>query len=135
MGRFSKLKWSTCNVPFDLADITNVLPCGGDSNGSIVLKFILKVSHCRSVYFEAVPPGTIHHALLYLRPRYHWNFFSATNIALYSVVEIALDDTLNNKEPKYSDCLKEDENPLNLSRFNSQESFIVSHCWIWQNLS
>ena len=35
-GSFSKLNWSICNIPVDSAD--NVLPCGGGSNGFVVLK-------------------------------------------------------------------------------------------------
>ena len=38
-GRFPKLKGSICNIPTDLADITNVLSHDADSNGLVVVKF------------------------------------------------------------------------------------------------
>ena len=43
-GRFPKLKGIICNIPIDLADITNVLPHGADSNGIAVVKLKVKLS-------------------------------------------------------------------------------------------
>ena len=81
-GRFPKLKGSICNIPIDLADITNVLPHGGDSNGLVVVKLKSKLNYQGHVYFEADRPETVFHSLLYLRQ----------NSALYSDIEIILDN-------------------------------------------
>ena len=81
-GRFPKLKGSICNIPIDLADITNVLPHGGDSNGLVIVKLKRKLNYQGHVYFEAVRLETVFHALLYLRQ----------NSALYSDIEIILDN-------------------------------------------
>ena len=81
-GRFPKLKGSICNIPIDLADITNVLPHGGDSNGLVVVKLKRKLNYQGHVYFEADRPETVFHSLLYLRQ----------NSALYSDIEIILDN-------------------------------------------
>ena len=85
-GRLPKLKGSICNIPIDLADITIVLPHGADSNGLVVAELKRKLNYQGHVYFEAVLPGTVFHALLYLRQ----------NNALYSDIEIVLDNTLSN---------------------------------------
>ena len=55
-GRFPKLKGSICNIPIDLADITNVLPYGADSNGLVVVKLKRKLNYQGHVSFEAVHP-------------------------------------------------------------------------------
>ena len=81
-GRFPKLKGSICNIPIDLADITNVLPHGTDSNGLVVVKLKRKLNYHGHVYFEAVCPETVYHALLYLRQ----------SNALYSDIEIVSDN-------------------------------------------
>ena len=117
-GRFPKLKGSICNIPIDLADITNVLPHGGDSNGLVIVKLKRKLNYQGHVYFEAVSPEF--HALLYLRQ----------NNALYNDIKIKLDnipseilslsaENENDKTLERSDCLEEDQNPLDFHRFNS----------------
>ena len=101
-GRFPKLKGSVCNIPIDLADITNILPHGANSNGLLVKR---KLNYQGHVYFEAVPLETVFHALLYLRQ----------NNALYSDIEIVLDnipsgllslsaENENDKALERSDC-------------------------------
>ena len=81
-GRLPKLKESLCNIPIDLADITIVLPHGAGSNGLVVTELKRKLNYQGHVYFEAVLPETVFHALLYLRQ----------NNTLYSDIEIVLDN-------------------------------------------
>ena len=78
-GRFPNLKGSVCNIPIDSTDIT---PHGADSNGLVVVKLKRKLNYQGHVYFEAVRPETVFHALLYLRQ----------DNALYSDIEIILDN-------------------------------------------
>ena len=111
-GRFPKLKGSTSNIPIDLADFTNVLPHGPDSNSLVVVKLKRKINYQGHVYFEAVRPETIFHALLYLRQ----------NNSLHSDIEIVLDnipsdllslsaENKNDNALERSDCLEDDQNP------------------------
>ena len=37
-GRSPKLKGSICNIPIESDDITNVLQCGADSTGLLIVK-------------------------------------------------------------------------------------------------
>ena len=80
------------------------------------------------MYFEAVRPETVFHALLYL-----WQ-----NNALYSDVEIVLDnmpsdllslsaENENDETLERPGCLEEDQNPLDFYRFNSQETIMISN--------
>ena len=135
-GRFPNLKGSVCNIPIDLTDITNVLPDDADSNGLVVVKLKRKLNYQGHVYFEAVRPGTVFHALLYLRQ----------NNALYNDIEIILDnipsdllslsaENENDKTVERSDCLEEDQNPLDLHRFNSQETIMISNSPTSEELS
>ena len=77
------------------------------------------------MYFEAVHPKTVFNGLLYLRQ----------NNALYNDIEIILDnlpsdllslsaENENDKKLERSDCLEEDQNPLDLHRFNSEETIM-----------
>ena len=110
-----------------MADITNVLAHGADSNGLVVVKLKHKLNYQGHVYFEAVRPETVQ-ALLYLRQ----------NNALYSDIDIVLDnipsdllsvsvENKNDKTLERSDCLEEDQNPLYFHRFNSQETIMISN--------
>ena len=132
-GRFPKLKGSICNIPVDLADITNVLPHRANSNGLVVKRNLNYQGH---VYFEAVRLETVFHALLYLRQ----------NNALYSDIEIVLDnipsdllslsaENENDKVLERSDCLEEDQNPLDFHRFSSQETIMISNSPTSEELS
>ena len=122
-------------MQIDLADIT-VLPHGADSNGLVVIKLKRKLNYRGHVYFEPVCPETIFLALLYLRQ----------NNALYSVIEIALDnipsnllslsaENENDKALEKSDCLEEDQNPLDIHRFTSQETIMISNSPTSEELS
>lgn len=53
-GMFTKLKGSIYNVPTDLADTTNILLLGSDSNGLKVVKLKIKLDYQGHVYLEAV---------------------------------------------------------------------------------
>ena len=64
-GRFQELEGIICNIPIDLADITNVLPHGADSNGLVVVKLKRKLNYLGHANFEAVGPGSVFHALFY----------------------------------------------------------------------
>ena len=88
------------------------------------------------VYFEAVRLETVFHALLYLRQ----------NNALYSDIEIVLDnipsdllslsaENENDKVLERSDCLEEDQNPLDFHRFSSQETIMISNSPTSEELS
>ena len=78
------------------------------------------------MYFEAVCPETVFHALSYLQK----------NNALHSDIEIILgnapSDLLslsaendNVRGLQISDCSEEDENPLDFHRFRSEETAII----------
>ena len=126
-GKFLKLKGSICNVPIDTADIVNVLPRGPDSNGLVVVKLKRKPCYRGHVYFESVRPELIYQALTYLNE----------NNTLYSDVSINLGNMPNNllsfsdddsdQESENIDTQEEVENPLNLHRFNFQETLFISN--------
>ena len=125
-GRFPKLKGSICNIPIETAEVTNVLPRGADSNGLIVVKLKRKLSYRGHVYFEAVRPESIHKALQYLK---HNNpLYSDIDIALSNIPNdlLSLSSDVNVPESETSsNSLEEDENPLDLYRFNSQETMFI----------
>ena len=124
-GQFPKLKGSICNVPIDTADIVNVLPRGPDSNGLVVVKLKCKLCYRGHVYFESVRPELIYQALTYLNE----------NNTLYSDVSINLGNMPNNllsfsdddsdQESENIDTQEEVENPLNLHRFNFQQTLFI----------
>ena len=124
-GKFPKLKGSICNVPIDTADIVNVFPRGADSNGLVVVKLKRKLCYRGHVYFESVRPELIHQALTYLKE----------NNALYSDISINLGNMPNNllslsdddsdQESENIDTLEEVGSPLNLHRFNFQETLFI----------
>ena len=65
----------------DLA-VTNIIPRGADSNGLVVVKLKHKLNYRGHVYFEAVRPETVFHALQYPQK----------NNALHSDIEIVVDN-------------------------------------------
>ena len=108
--------------------MANVFPQGADINGLVVLKLKRKLNYQGLVYFEVVRPETVFHASLHLRQ----------NNALYSDIEIVLDnipsdllslsaENENDKTLGRSDCLEEDQNPLDFDRFISQETIMISN--------
>ena len=62
---FPELNGSVCNIPIDLAYITNVLYHGADSISLVVTKLKRKLNYWGHVYFEGVHPETVFHASLY----------------------------------------------------------------------
>ena len=66
-SNFPKLKGSICNVPIDNVVISNVLPCGADSNSLVVIKLKPKLSYKGHLYFEVVLPKLLNQALMYLK--------------------------------------------------------------------
>ena len=95
-----------------------------------------KLKYQGLVFFEAVHPETVFHASLHLRQ----------NNALYSDIEIVLDnipshllslsaENENDKTLGRSDCLEEDQNPLDFDRFISQETIMISNSPTSEELS
>ena len=95
-----------------------------------------KLNYQGLVFFEAVHPETLFHASLHLRQ----------NNALYSDIEIVLDnipsdllslsaENENDKTLGRSDCLEEDENPLDFDRIVSQETITISNSPLQRNLA
>ena len=83
-----------------------------------------------------VRPESVFHASLHLRQ----------NNALYSDIEIVLDniptdllslsaENENDKTLGRSDCLEEDQNPLDFDRFISQETIMISNSPTSEELS
>ena len=116
--------------------MANVFPQGADINGLVVLKLKRKLNYQGLVYFEVVRPETVFHASLHLRQ----------NNALYSDIEIVLDnipsdllslsaENENDKTLERSDCLEEDQNPLDFDRFISQETIMISNSPTSEELS
>ena len=124
-GDFPKLKGSICNVPIDTVDISDELPRSADSNGLVVIKLKRKLTYRGHVYFEAVRPELLNQALMYLKE----------NNPLYSDVSVNISNIPNNLLPFANDDIpgpsgtaedsEEIENPLDLHRFNSQETMFV----------
>ena len=122
---FPKLKGSMWNVPIDTVDISNVLPPGADSNGLVVIKLKRKLTYRGHVYFEAVRPELLNQALMYLKE----------NNPLYSDVSVDIGNIPDNLLSFANDDIpglirtvedsEEIENPLDVHRFNSQETLLV----------
>ena len=125
-GRFPKLKGSICNITIDLADITNVLPHGADSNSLAVVKLKRKLNYQGNVSF---------HTLLYLRQN---NAYSDIEIVLDNIPSDLLSlstENNNDKTLERSDFLEENQSPLDFHRFNSQETIMISNSSTSEELS
>ena len=124
-GQFPKLKGSICNVPIDTADIVNVLPGGPDSNGLVVVKLKRKLCYRGHAYFELVRPELIYQALTYLKENN--TLYSDININLGNMPNnlLSLSDDDSDQESENIDTQEEVENPLNLHRFNFQETLFI----------
>ena len=124
-GNFPKLKGSICNVPIDTVDISDVLARGADRNGLVVIKLKRKLTYRGHVYFEAVRPELLNQALMYLKE----------NNPLYSDVSVDIGNIPDNLLSFANDDIpglirtvedsEEIENPLDVHRFNSQETLLV----------
>ena len=124
-GNFPKLKGNICNVPIDTVDISDVLPRGADSNGLVFIKLKRKLTYRgHNAYFEAVRPELLNQALMYLKE----------NNPLYSDVSVDIGNIPDNLSFANDDIpgpsgtaedLEEIENPLDVHRFNSQETLFV----------
>ena len=127
-GRFSKLKGSMCNIPIESYDITNVLPCGADSNGILIVTLKSKLSYCGHVYFEAVQSQLIHQVLMYLKQNN--SLYCDIGIGLENIPNRLLslsENSDNHQEFDKADTLEEDGNPLDLHRFNSPGTMFVTN--------
>ena len=125
-GKFAKVKGSICNIPIESDDITNVLPLGADSNGLLIVKLKRKLSCRGHVYFEAVRPELICQALMYLKQNN--SLYCDIGIALENIPNDLLslsENSDNHQEFDKANTLEEDENPLDLHRFNSQKTMFV----------
>ena len=86
-GQQRKIKGAICNVPVDCDETCSILPRPPERSGIIMLKLKRKVEFKGHVYFQAVRPQMILHALNWLR----------INNPLYSNISINIsniDDTL-----------------------------------------
>ena len=125
-GKFAKVKGSICNIPIESDDITNVLPLGADSNGLLIVKLKRKLSYRGHVYFETVRPELICQALMYLKQNN--SLYCDIGIALENIPNDLLslsENSDNHQEFDKANTLEEDENPLDLHRFNSQKTMFV----------
>ena len=135
-GKHLKLKGSMCNIPFESDDITNILPRGADSNGLLIVKLKRKLSSRGHVYFEAGRPELICQGLMHLKQKnsLHCNF----GIALENIPNDLLSLSENSDDHQEFDkanTLEEDENPLDLHRFNSQETMLVPNMTTAEEIS
>ena len=99
-----------------------MLPRGADSNDLVVIKLKHKLTYRSHVYFEAVRPELLNQALMYLKE----------NNPLYSDVSVDISNIPNNLLPFANDDIpgpsgtaedsEEIANPLDVNRFNSQET-------------
>ena len=123
-GNFPKLYDSICNVPIDTVDISDEFPGGADSNDLVIIK--LK---------EAVWSELLNEALMYLKkknPLYTDvsvdignipdNFLSFANDDIQGTIATAED-------------LVEIENPLDVHRFNTQETLFVQNLLTREEIS
>ena len=58
-GQSPNLKGVLCNIPIDVVDVCNTLPCPADSNGIVIVKLNRKLQYRGHVYFESVRPKFI----------------------------------------------------------------------------
>ena len=110
-GNFPKLKGSICNVPIDTVDISDLLPRGADSNEAL------------------------NQALMYLKE----------NNPLYSDVSVDIGNIPDNLLSFANDDIpglirtvedsEEIENPLDVHRFNSQETLFVPNLLTGEEIS
>ena len=106
-----------------------------DSNGLVVIKLKRKLTYRSYVYFEAVRPELLNQALMYLKE----------NNPLYSDVSVDIGNIPDNLLSFANDDIpglirtvedsEEIENPLDVHRFNSQETFFVSILLTWEEIS
>ena len=135
-GKFAKVKGSICNIPIESDDITNVLPLGADSNGLLIVKLKRKLSCRGHVYFEAVRPELICQALMYLKQNN--SLYCDIGIALENIPNDLLslsENSDNHQEFDKANTLEEDENPLDLHRFNSQKTMFVPNMTTTEQIS
>ena len=103
-----------------------MLPRSADSNGLVAIKLKCKLTYREHAYFEAVRPELLNQELMYLQennPLYSEVSVDVSNIP-DNILSFANDDI---PEPiGTGEDSEEIENPLDVHRFNSQETFSVS---------
>ena len=62
-GQQRKIKGAVCNIPVSCEETCRVLPRPADSSGIIMLKLKRKLQFRGHVYFQAVRPEIVLHAL------------------------------------------------------------------------
>ena len=67
IGQQRKIRGAICNVPVSFEETCHVLPRPPDSSGIIVLKLKRKLQFRGHVYFQAVRPEVVLHALQWLQ--------------------------------------------------------------------
>ena len=122
---FPELKGSICNIPIDSNDTANVLPQGADNNRFLVVKLKRKLYYREHVYFAVVSPEIIYQSLMHLKQRN--SLYHHIDIALDNIPKnvLLLTDNTNDQESESSTFLKEGDNPLDLHKFNSQETMLI----------
>ena len=84
-GRQRKIKGAICNVPVNCEETCKVLPRPPDSSGIILVKLKRKLEFRGHVYFQAVRPQVVMHALQWLQgnnPLYENIYINLSNIDL-----------------------------------------------------
>ena len=77
-GQQRKIRGAICNVPVSCEETCEVLPRPPDSSGIIMLKLKRKLQFRGHVYFQAVHPEVVLHALQWLQ----WNNELYENVAI-----------------------------------------------------
>ena len=121
-GQQRKIKGAICNVPVECDQTCHLLPRPPERSGIILLKLKRKLQFRSYVYFQAVRPKFILHALQWLK----------TNNALYSDIQIDIDNidtsmtTLHNANKPEDEVLNDnvdinEEDSKNVSTENDNE--------------
>ena len=113
-GQQRKIRGAICNVPVSCEETCHVLPRPPDSSGIIMLKLKRKLQFRGHVYFQAVRPEVVLHALQWLQ----------RNNALYENVAINLE---NIDRELSSLCDHEQETELGIASF-SQSGILAGDC-------
>ncbi|XP_078375419.1 uncharacterized protein LOC144658809 isoform X2 [Oculina patagonica] len=114
-GQQKKIKGAICNVPVTCEETCNVLPRPPDSSGIIMIKLKRKLQFRGHVYFQAVRPQVILHALSWLQ----------RNNPLYQNVTI----NLENIDPELSClCMCKQQTGSNIASSPQSETLANDSC-------